>query len=372
MENPLIPHGDWDPGAGRRGPPATRRAISPLSRAFVFHRLPGGLSPRLTRGLECRPSPSNVFRPRPHTPARRRPAGLVDLGVGAPLRLRRPHRAAPSSNELRDDDPAGLVEALCDAVGDRSPLPAPAIREVVDNLVHARLPRRPRQHPRRRLHGARERPRAGDRRPLPRPSARILHGRRRGPRARARRRRRAAPRRPAHGCRRRAAGAGREPRRRRGRDALRARPRRPGPPSPPARRPPARSSPCSWRSGAATPRDSPRSWDAPAPSADGSWPPCSTEGSSPGRPAARAGSPSPAPLWSPRCSDRPAPTTAPPSPTAGAPAMSAVTAPPRERDAVWNEVRERLRSTLNTPDLQVRLRGGTARVPHRRTPRPGR
>jgi Histidine kinase-, DNA gyrase B-, and HSP90-like ATPase len=43
----------------------------------------------------------------------------------------------PVVDELRDDDPAGLVEALCDAVGDRSPLPAPAIREVVDNLVHA-------------------------------------------------------------------------------------------------------------------------------------------------------------------------------------------------------------------------------------------
>jgi hypothetical protein len=42
----------------------------------------------------------------------------------------------PVVDELRDD-PAGLVEALCDAVGDRSPLPAPAIREVVENLVHA-------------------------------------------------------------------------------------------------------------------------------------------------------------------------------------------------------------------------------------------
>lgn len=39
--------------------------------------------------------------------------------------------------ELSDADPVALIETLCDAVCDRSPLPAPAVREVVENLVHA-------------------------------------------------------------------------------------------------------------------------------------------------------------------------------------------------------------------------------------------
>ena len=43
----------------------------------------------------------------------------------------------PLVDELRDDDPVALIEALCDAVGSRSPLPQPAVREVVENLVHA-------------------------------------------------------------------------------------------------------------------------------------------------------------------------------------------------------------------------------------------
>lgn len=43
----------------------------------------------------------------------------------------------PLVDELRDADPAGLVESLCDAVATRSPLPAPAVREVIENLVHA-------------------------------------------------------------------------------------------------------------------------------------------------------------------------------------------------------------------------------------------
>ena len=37
--------------------------------------------------------------------------------------------------------------------------------------------------------------------------------------------------------------------------------------------------------------------------------------------------------------------------------MSAVTAPPRERDAVWNEVRERLRSTLNSQTYKFAFAG---------------
>jgi hypothetical protein len=39
--------------------------------------------------------------------------------------------------ELAAPDAIALVEALCDAVADRSPLPAPAVREIVENLVHA-------------------------------------------------------------------------------------------------------------------------------------------------------------------------------------------------------------------------------------------
>jgi hypothetical protein len=43
----------------------------------------------------------------------------------------------PLVEDLAAGEPAVLVEALCDAVAERSPLPAPAVREVVENLVHA-------------------------------------------------------------------------------------------------------------------------------------------------------------------------------------------------------------------------------------------
>jgi hypothetical protein len=43
----------------------------------------------------------------------------------------------PQVEEVADDDAVGLIDALCDAIGERSPLPAPAVREVVENLVHA-------------------------------------------------------------------------------------------------------------------------------------------------------------------------------------------------------------------------------------------
>src|SRR5512145_866740 len=43
----------------------------------------------------------------------------------------------PLVDELRDHDPVALIEALCDAVAERSALPEPAVREVVENLVHA-------------------------------------------------------------------------------------------------------------------------------------------------------------------------------------------------------------------------------------------
>jgi len=43
----------------------------------------------------------------------------------------------PVVEELAEPDAAALVEAVCDAVAERSPMPAPAVREVVENLVHA-------------------------------------------------------------------------------------------------------------------------------------------------------------------------------------------------------------------------------------------
>lgn len=43
----------------------------------------------------------------------------------------------PRIEEFADDDGVGLVEALCDAVAAHSPLPAPAVREIIENLVHA-------------------------------------------------------------------------------------------------------------------------------------------------------------------------------------------------------------------------------------------
>jgi hypothetical protein len=43
----------------------------------------------------------------------------------------------PVVDELEGTDAAALVESVCDAVAERSPVPAPAVREVVENLVHA-------------------------------------------------------------------------------------------------------------------------------------------------------------------------------------------------------------------------------------------
>ena len=43
----------------------------------------------------------------------------------------------PAVETLRADDAITLIEELCDAVDQRSPLPAPAVREVIENLVHA-------------------------------------------------------------------------------------------------------------------------------------------------------------------------------------------------------------------------------------------
>lgn len=74
------------------------------------------------------------------------------LALTTPLAPRRPEVAdAPSARvavygppgeppvieEVRHHDPVVLIEALCDLVTERSALPAPAVREVVENLVHA-------------------------------------------------------------------------------------------------------------------------------------------------------------------------------------------------------------------------------------------
>ncbi|MGD9696700.1 MAG: ATP-binding protein [Thermoleophilia bacterium] len=42
----------------------------------------------------------------------------------------------PQVEELRDE-PVALIEGVCDLVADRSDLPAPAVREIVENLIHA-------------------------------------------------------------------------------------------------------------------------------------------------------------------------------------------------------------------------------------------
>lgn len=43
----------------------------------------------------------------------------------------------PQVEEVSDPEVVPLIESLCDLIGERSPLPAPAVREVVENLVHA-------------------------------------------------------------------------------------------------------------------------------------------------------------------------------------------------------------------------------------------
>jgi hypothetical protein len=72
---------------------------------------------------------------------------LTPAPADAPSRRLAPPRARvatwsaptlpPVVEELAAADAAALVEAVCDAVAERSPLPAPAVREVVENLVHA-------------------------------------------------------------------------------------------------------------------------------------------------------------------------------------------------------------------------------------------
>lgn len=77
--------------------------------------------------------PSTLSLTTPITAARSAGVGraVVRLAVwsGAP--------EPPLVDRLADDDPVAVVEEVCDLVCERSPLPPPAVREVVENLVHA-------------------------------------------------------------------------------------------------------------------------------------------------------------------------------------------------------------------------------------------
>ena len=201
VENRRISPGERDSTEVRGGASRTRRAISPHRRVFVFHRLATGpiAAPR-PRVRVPAPHPLNVLSPRPHTHPRTRPAALRGLGVGAPLRLRRPHRAALGGRAVRRGSRGPRRGPLRRGRRPVDP-PRPGDPRGGGEPGPRRLPRRRGQHPRRRLHGAGERPRAGDRRPLPRPPGRFLDGRSRGPRARPRRRRRPPPGGPADGAR---------------------------------------------------------------------------------------------------------------------------------------------------------------------------
>jgi hypothetical protein len=71
------------------------------------------------------------------TPAAAAVRALPEPAVRARLAVYGAPGEPPAVEELAEADPAVLVERLCDAVADRSPLPVPAVREVVENLVHA-------------------------------------------------------------------------------------------------------------------------------------------------------------------------------------------------------------------------------------------
>jgi len=77
--------------------------------------------------------PSTLTLTTPITAARR--------ALGDPVAVRLALYAGPAEppqvDHLEDVDPVVLIEVVCDAVCERSPLPAPAVREIVENLVHA-------------------------------------------------------------------------------------------------------------------------------------------------------------------------------------------------------------------------------------------
>jgi hypothetical protein len=73
------------------------------------------------------PLPTPIAAARPGRPEPIRARLAVYSALGEP----------PHVDELADHDAVALIEALCDAIGERSPLPAPAVREIIENLVHA-------------------------------------------------------------------------------------------------------------------------------------------------------------------------------------------------------------------------------------------
>jgi hypothetical protein len=75
----------------------------------------------------------NLAIPTPITSARGAAPGLASARVAVYSAPGEP----PHVEELADGDPAALIEELCDAVCERSRLPGPAVREVLENLVHA-------------------------------------------------------------------------------------------------------------------------------------------------------------------------------------------------------------------------------------------
>ena len=76
---------------------------------------------------------SHLALPTPITAARGASHGLVAARVAVYPGPGEP----PQVEELSDTDPAALIEQLCDVVCERSRLPGPAVREVLENLVHA-------------------------------------------------------------------------------------------------------------------------------------------------------------------------------------------------------------------------------------------
>ena len=65
------------------------------------------------------------------------PRGALVGAVAVRLAIYGAPGEPPQVEEVSDGDAVLLIESVCDQIGERSPLPAPAVREVVENLVHA-------------------------------------------------------------------------------------------------------------------------------------------------------------------------------------------------------------------------------------------
>ena len=128
-------------------------------------------------GLECPPSTGSTCpRTSPSPPPSPPLAAPCPGPASARLAVYSAPGEPPQVDELTDDDPAALIEELCDAVCERSPLPGPGGARGDREPGPRRLRRRGRQHPGRGPHAARQRSRPGDRRspagPAPRASRR--------------------------------------------------------------------------------------------------------------------------------------------------------------------------------------------------------